>query len=145
MISSNKITVNKTFELQYNIEFVKENINRLVNDRVFKAKYTYMLQKNIDALSYYRISKMNGLVAVSWDVNLKTINDEHTNIELICICDTASNNIATSTLNSFLERLVLLLDGKTDDNVITESKTGCLGLIVVLSILGGMISCNMIN
>ncbi len=145
MIGGNKITINKTFELQHNIEVVKENIDRLLNDRAFKLKYTYILQKNIDSLNYYRISKMNGVVAVSWDINLKVINDANTNIELVCICDTSANNIATSTLDSFLERLVILLEGKTDDMVIGETKKGCLGLLMILSILGGLVGCGMIN
>jgi hypothetical protein len=145
MISGNKITINKSFELQHSIEVVKENVNRLLNDRVFKSKYTYILQKNIDSLNYYRISKMNGVVAVSWDVNLKITNEATTNIELVCICDTSANNIATSTLDSFLERLVMLLEGKDHDTVIVESKKGCLGLIMILSILGGLVGCGIIN
>jgi hypothetical protein len=145
MINGNKITINKTFELQHSIEVVKGNINRLLNDKAFKLKYTYMLQKNIDSLNYYRISKMNGVVAVSWDINLKVINDVSTNIELVCICDTSANNIATSTLDSFLERLVMLLEGKADNMVIGETKKGCLGLLMILSILGGLVGCGMIN
>jgi hypothetical protein len=145
MINGNKITINKTFELQHSIEVVKGNINRLLNDKAFKLKYTYMLQKNIDSLNYYRISKMNGVVAVSWDINLKVINDVSTNIELVCICDTSANSIATSTLDSFLERLVMLLEGKADDMVIGETKKGCLGLLMILSILGGLVGCGMIN
>ena len=85
MISGNKITINKTFELQHSIEEVKEQVNRLLNDRIYKLKYTYILQKNIDSLNYYRISKMNGVVAVSWEVNLNITNEATTNIELVCI------------------------------------------------------------
>jgi hypothetical protein len=145
MISGNKITINKTFELQHSIEVVKGNINRLLNDKAFKLKYTYILQKNIDSLNYYRISKMNGVVAVSWDINLKVINDASTNIELVCICDTSANNIATSTLDSFLERLVMLLEGKADETIMDETKKGCLGLLMILFFLGGLVGCGMIN
>ena len=88
---------------------------------------------------------MNGVVAVSWDVNLNITNEATTNIELVCICDTSANNIATDTLDSFLERLVMLLEGKNDDIVIVESKKGCLGLIMILFILSGLVGCGIIN
>ena len=68
---NNKITINKEFDLNYNIDFVKINIKKLYTESIYKMKYTYMLQKEMDSLNYFRISKMNGFVAVIWDINFK--------------------------------------------------------------------------
>jgi hypothetical protein len=133
---NNKITINKEFDLNYNIDFVKINIKKLYTESIYKMKYTYMLQKEMDSLNYFRISKMNGFVAVIWDINLKQIDENNTKIELICVIDTHTNNIATSTLNGFLERLVMLLEGKEDNEIIANTNKGCLG--VLLSIVAGL-------
>jgi hypothetical protein len=99
----------------------------------------------MDSLNYFRISKMNGLVAVIWDINLKQIDDDNTKIELTCMINTHTNNIATSTLNSFLERLVMLLEGKEDNEIIANTNKGCLGLLLALafglSVLYGLTGC----
>ena len=131
-MNNNKITINKEFDLNYSIDQIKLNIKKLYTENVYKMKYTYMLQKELDSLNYFRISKMNGLVVVIWDINLKRIDDENTKIELVCLIDTHSNSIAMSTLNSFLERLVMLLDGKQDTEIIENTNKGCLGLLIVL-------------
>jgi hypothetical protein len=75
---------------------------------------------------------MNGLVVVNWDINLKVIDDNNTQIELVCLTDTHTNNIAMSTLNSFLERLVMLLEGKEDTEIIENTNKGCLGILLIL-------------
>lgn len=131
-MNNNKITINKEFDLNYSMDQIKLNIKKLYTENVYKMKYTYMLQKELDSLNYFRISKMNGLVVVIWDINLKRIDDENTKIELVCLIDTHSNSIAMSTLNSFLERLVMLLDGKQDTEIIENTNKGCLGLLIVL-------------
>ena len=142
---NNKITINKEFDLNYNIDFVKINIKKLYTESIYKMKYTYMLQKEMDSLNYFRISKMNGFVAVIWDINLKQIDENNTKIELICVIDTHTNNIATSTLNSFLERLVMLLEGKEDNEIIANTKKGCFSVLLVLvaglSILYNLTGC----
>lgn len=144
-MNNNKITINKEFDLKYNIDFVKINIKKLYTKSIYKMKYTYMLQKEMDSLNYFRISKMNGLVAVIWDINLKQIDENNTKIELICVIDTHTNNIATSTLNSFLERLVMLLEGKEDNEIIANTKKGCFGVLLALvaglSILYNLTGC----
>jgi len=144
-MNNNKITINKEFDLKYNIDFVKINIKKLYTESIYKMKYTYMLQKEMDSLNYFRISKMNGLVAVIWDINLKQIDENSTKIELICVIDTHTNNIATSTLNSFLERLVMLLEGKEDNEIIANTKKGCFSVLLVLvaglSILYNLTGC----
>lgn len=144
-MNNNKITINKEFDLKYNIDFVKINIKKLYTESIYKMKYTYMLQKEMDSLNYFRISKMNGLVAVIWDINLKQIDENNTKIELICVIDTHTNNIATSTLNSFLERLIMLLEGKVDNEIIANTNKGCLGLLLAivagLSILYNLTGC----
>jgi hypothetical protein len=133
-MNTNKITINKEYDLKYNIDIVKINIQKLYTESIYKMKYTYMLQKQMDSLHYFRISKMNGLVAVIWDINLKQIDDNNTKIELICVIDAHTNNIAMSTLNSFLERLVMLLEGKEDNEIIANTNKGCLGLLIALFI-----------
>ena len=144
-MNNNKITINKEFDLKYNIDLVKINIKKLYTESIYKMKYTYMLQKEMDSLNYFRISKMNGLVAVIWDINLKQIDENNTKIELICVIDTHTNNIATSTLNSFLERLVMLLEGKEDNEIIANTKKGCFSVLLVLvaglSILYNLTGC----
>jgi hypothetical protein len=132
MMNNNKITINKEFDLNYGLDQIKHNIKKLYTENVYKMKYTYMLQKEMDSLNYFRISKMNGLVVVIWDINLKRIDDENTKIELVCLIDTHTNSIAMSTLNSFLERLMMLLEGKEDTEIIESTNKGCLGLLIVL-------------
>jgi hypothetical protein len=131
-MNNNKITINKEFDLNYNIDVVKFNIKKLYTENVYKMKYTYLLSKEMDSLNYFRISKMNGLVVVNWDINLKIIDDNNTKIELVCLIDTHTNNIAMSTLNSFLERLVMLLEGKEDTEIIKNTNKGCLGILLIL-------------
>jgi|688.fasta_scaffold396025_2 hypothetical protein len=131
-MNNNKITINKEFDLKYNIDVVKLNIKKLYTENIYKRKYTYLLQKEMDSLNYFRISKMNGLVVVNWDINLKVIDDNNTQIELVCLTDTHTNNIAMSTLNSFLERLVMLLEGKEDTEIIENTNKGCLGILLIL-------------
>jgi hypothetical protein len=131
-MNNNKITINKEFDLNYNIDQIKLNVKKLYTENVYKMKYTYMLQKELDSLNYFRISKMNGLVVVVWDINLKRIDDENTKIELVCFIDTHTNSIAMSTMNSFLERLVMLLDGKEDTEIIENTNKGCFGLLIIL-------------
>lgn len=138
-MNNNKITINKEFDLNYNIDFVKLNIKKLYTENIFKRKYTYILGKEIDSLNYFRISKMNGLVAVSWDINLKILDDNNTKIELVCITDTHTNNVAMSTLNSFLERLVMLLEGKEDIEIVENTNKGCFGVLLLLMIGIGVI------
>ena len=144
-MNNNKITINKEFDLNFNIDFIKINIKKLYTESIYKIKYTYMLQKEIDSLNYFRISKMNGLVAVIWDINLKQIDNNNTKIELICVIDTHTNHIAMSTLNSFLERLVMLLEGKEDNEIIANTNKGCLGVLLTLvaglSILYNLTGC----
>jgi len=139
MMNNNKITINKEFDLNYNIDVVKFNIKKLYTENVYKMKYTYLLSKEMDSLNYFRISKMNGLVVVNWDINLKIIDDNNTKIELVCLIDTHTNNIAMSTLNSFLERLVMLLEGKEDTEIIENTNKGCLGLLIILFVGLGVI------
>lgn len=134
MMNNNNITINKEFDLNYNIDVVKFNIKKLYTENVYKMKYTYLLSKEMDSLNYFRISKMNGLVVVNWDINLKVIDENNTKIELVCLIDTHTNNIAMSTLNSFLERLVMLLEGKEDTEIIKNTNKGCLGLFIILFI-----------
>jgi hypothetical protein len=133
-MNNNNITINKEFDLNYNIDVVKFNIKKLYTENVYKMKYTYLLSKEMDSLNYFRISKMNGLVVVNWDINLKVIDENNTKIELVCLIDTHTNNIAMSTLNSFLERLVMLLEGKEDTEIIKNTNKGCLGLFIILFI-----------
>jgi hypothetical protein len=138
-MNNNKITINKEFDLNYNIDVVKFNIKKLYTENVYKMKYTYLLSKEMDSLNYFRISKMNGLVVVNWDINLKIIDDTNTKIELVCLIDTHTNNIAMSTLNSFLERLVMLLEGKEDNEIIKNTNNGCLGLLIILFVGLGVV------
>lgn len=138
-MNNNKITINKEFDLNYNIDFVKLNIKKLYTENIYKRKYTYILGKEIDSLNYFRISKMNGLVAVSWDINLKILDDNNTKIELVCITDTHTNNVAMSTLNSFLERLVMLLEGNEDIEIVENTNKGCFGVLLLLMIGIGVI------
>lgn len=138
-MNNNKITINKEFDINYKIGDVKHNIRRLYGDNIYKRKFTYMLQKEMDSLNYFRISKMNGLVAVAWDINLKVIDEQNTKIELVCITDTHTNSIAMSTLNSFMERLMMLLEGKEDSVIVEETKKGCLGVLLLLIIGLGLI------
>jgi hypothetical protein len=133
-MNNNKITINKEFDLNYNIDVVKFNIKKLYTENVYKMKYTYLLSKEMDSLNYFRISKMNGLVVVNWDINLKIIDDNNTKIELVCLIDTHTNNIAMSTLNSFLERLVMLLEGKEDTEIIENTNNPFNSLDILSSI-----------
>jgi len=131
-MNNNKITINKEFDLKYHIDVVKLNIKKLYTENIYKMKYTYLLGKEMDSLNYFRISKMNGLVVVNWDINLRVIDENNTKIELVCLIDTHTNNIAMSTLNSFLERLVMLLEGKEDTEIIETTNKGCMGILVIL-------------
>ena len=44
-----------------------------------------------------------------------------------------------STLNSFMERLMMLLEGKEDSVIVEETKKGCLGVLLLLIIGLGLI------
>ena len=49
-MNNNKITINKEFDLNYSIDQIKLNIKKLYTENVYKMKYTYMLQKELDSL-----------------------------------------------------------------------------------------------
>lgn len=67
------------------------------------------------------------------------MDDNNTKIELVCITDTHTNNVAKSTLNSFLERLVILLEGKEDIEIVENTNKGCFGVLLLLMIGIGVI------
>ena len=134
-----KITIERTFELKFNLDDVKSNINKLLNDNKFKSKFTYIVHQQNDSINYYRIGKMNGLVAVNFDLNLISNDSNTTTIKLVSISNVNADNVTSTTLNSFVERLTMLLEGKTEDEILTESNKGCLGLVLLLIVSSALL------
>ena len=73
-MNNNKITINKEFDLKYNIDVVKLNIKKLYTENIYKMKYTYLLGKEMDSLNYFRIENLSNNLPFEKESPNTTIN-----------------------------------------------------------------------
>lgn len=82
---------------------------------------------------------MDGFEVVTFNVTIKKIDDNKSNLKLDCIENIRNSGheaIVNRILDNFLDRVGKSLTGLTDEEIKVASNKGCFGLILLLLLAG---------
>jgi hypothetical protein len=123
------IKIERDLELEFSVSDIKSNIERIIPLGI------YTKHSQNDVFNTYRISKMDGFEIVSFNVTIKKIDDNKSNLKLDCIENVRNSGheaIVNRILDNFLDRLGKSLTGLGDEEIKLASNKGCFGLVLLL-------------
>jgi hypothetical protein len=118
------VKIERDLDLDFDVNHVKSCIDKIIPLGV------YTLQNRNDIFGTYRIGKMDGLEIVNFNVAIKKIDENKSNIKLDCIeniRNSGHESIVNRILDNFLERLSKSLVGLSDEEIKSVSNKGCFG------------------
>lgn len=130
------IKIERDLDLDFSVNEIKSSIERVIPLGI------YTKHNQNDVFNTYRISKMDGFEIVTFNVTIKKIDENKSNLKLDCIENIRNSGheaIVNRILDNFLDRLGKSLSGLTDEEIKVASNKGCFGLILLLLVAGGFL------
>lgn len=130
------IKIERDIDIDFKIDDIKTNILRVIPLGI------YTKHSQNDVFNTFRISKMDGFEIVTFNVTIKKIDDNRSNIKIDCVENIRNSGheaIVNRILDNFLDRLSKSLSGVSDDEIKIATNKGCLGVILLMLVGIGLI------
>jgi hypothetical protein len=130
------IKIERDLDLDFSVSEIKSNIERIIPLGV------YTKHSQNDVFNTYRIGKMDGLEVVNFNITIKKIDENKSNLKLDCVENIRNSGheaVVNRILDNFLDRLGKSLTGLTDEEIKVASNSGCLGLALLLILAGTLL------
>ena len=130
------IKIERDIDIDFKVDDIKTNILRVIPLGI------YTKHSQNDVFNTFRISKMDGFEIVTFNVTIKKIDDNRSNIKIDCVENIRNSGheaIVNRILDNFLDRLSKSLSGVSDDEIKIATNKGCLGVILLMLVGIGLI------
>lgn len=130
------IKIERDIDIDFKVDDIKTNILRVIPLGI------YTKHSQNDVFNTFRISKMDGFEVVTFNVTIKKIDDNRSNIKIDCVENIRNSGhevIVNRILDNFLDRLSKSLSGVSDDEIKIAANKGCFGVILLMLIGIGLI------
>ena len=123
------IKIERDIDIDFNVDDIKTNILRIIPLGI------YTKHSQNDVFNTFRISKMDGFEIVTFNITIKKIDDNRSNIKMDCVENIRNSGheiIVNRILDNFLDRLSKSLSGVSDDEIKIAANKGCFGIILLM-------------